>query len=180
MASRYPVSTVSPIRQAMDRLVTEAVNPTQFSTIWSTNGDRERTGLAIDAYATENEVVVIAAIPGIASEELEITIEKNTLTISGTIPNVARSEHAKGATWYLHELPTGSFRRLLTLPQDVDSSAAEATVENGVLRLVLPKSEAAKPRQIKVQSAQPKESPAIEVGDDETPEPEVKAEATSL
>jgi HSP20 family molecular chaperone IbpA len=163
MATRYPVSSIVGMRHAMDRLVNDAFSPAQFSTIWpSTGTDRGRSLAPIDAYATEDAVVLLAAIPGVSAEHIEITIEKNTVTLKGEVPNVVKSDHAKGASWYLHELPSGSFQRSLTLPIEVDASKAEATFDSGILRLTLPKAEAAKPRQIQVQvgSGQP-ETPAI-------------------
>lgn len=173
MATRYPVSTASGVRQAMDRLIGEAFSPAQFGTIWPvSSGNREQSLLPIDAYATDNEVVVLAAVPGVSLNDIEITVEKNTVTISGTIPSVARSDESKGATWYLHELPSGSFRRSLTMPAEIDAAATEATLESGILRLVMPKSQASRPRQIqvKVGSRQP-EPAAIEAEtDNETPD----------
>ncbi len=163
MATRYPVSTIVGMRQAMDRLVGEAFSPAHFGTIWPSNAvDRDRSLLPIDAYATDDEVVILATVPGVSADDIEITIEKNTLTLSGTVPSVVKSDHAKGATWYLHELPSGSFRRSLTLPIEVDSTRAEATFESGVLRLTLPKAETARPRQIRVQAGGGiQEAPAI-------------------
>jgi HSP20 family protein len=75
------------------------------------------------------------------------------VTLSGKMPNVAQSEEAKNATWYLHELPHGAFTRAVTLPIEVDSANADATFEHGILRLRLPKAEQAKPKQIKVRVA---------------------------
>jgi HSP20 family protein len=163
MVTRYTGAATVNMRHAMDRLVKEAFSPSQFGTIWPANAvDREHALLPIDAYATDDEVVILAAAPGLSAGDIQITVEKNTLTITGTVPSVAKSEHAKGATWYLHELPSGAFRRSLTLPLDVDSGKAAATFENGVLRLTLPKAETAKPRQIQVQAASPtQETPAI-------------------
>jgi HSP20 family molecular chaperone IbpA len=151
MATRYPVSGFAGMRQAMDRLMSDTINSAQFATIWPAGTtERGQSMLPVDAYATEEEVVILAAAPGIAAEEIEITVEKNTVRLSATIPSVAKSDHAQGATWYLHELPRGSFQRTLTLPMDVDAGRAEATFDNGVLRLVLPKAEAARARQIPV------------------------------
>lgn len=166
MATRYPVSGFAGMRQAMDRLVGDTVGAAQFATIWP-NGVTERgqAAMPIDAYATEDEVVILAAAPGIAAEDIEITVEKNTVRLSATIPSVAKSDHAKGATWYLHELPRGSFQRSLTLPMDVDSGRAEATFENGILRLVLPKAEAARARQIPVTGAVRTAEPAAEIAE---------------
>lgn len=170
MTVRTSGNSLATMRHAMDRLVSEAFSPSQFGTIWPTGVvDRERSLLPIDAYATDDEVVILAAAPGISADDIEISIEKNTLTISGTVPSVAKSDHAKGATWYLHELPSGIFRRALTLPIEVDASKAEATFDQGVLRLSLPKAEAARPRQIRVQAGtSAPESPAIsETADEE-------------
>lgn len=154
MATRYPVSTVTGMRQAMDRLMGEAFSPSQFGSIWPVgNGERERSLLPIDAYATDQEVVILAAAPGVSIEDIEISIERNTLSISGSVPSVAKSDEAQGATWYLHELPSGTFHRSLTLPIEVDVAKTEATFEAGILRIALPKAEASKPRQISVKAA---------------------------
>jgi HSP20 family molecular chaperone IbpA len=172
MATRYPVSTITGMRQAMDRLMGEAFSPSQFGTIWPVGAhERERGLLPIDAYATDNEVVILAAVPGVSTDDIEITVERNTVTISGTVPSVAKSDHAKGATWYLHELPSGSFRRSLTLPIEVDVASTEATFESGVLRLVLPKAEASRPRQIPVRmGANGSQAETVAIDDEATPE----------
>jgi len=172
MATRYPVSSMTGMHRAMDRLVTEAFNPSRFGTIWPAQASDPGRSLApIDAYATDDEVVILAAIPGLTAGDIEISIEKNTVTLSGEVPSAANSERAGGASWYLHELPSGSFRRSLTLPVEVDASRAEATFESGVLRLSLPKAEAAKPRQIRVQAGSPsREAPAIAEPDGESQE----------
>lgn len=144
------------LRDAMDRVFND-VSMAPFRALWSGtwgNGTG-RMPLPLDAYATKDEVVIIAAVPGIKADQLEITINQNTVTLRGSIPNVASSEEAKDATWYLHELPHGGFQRSLTLPVEVDSARADATFEDGILRLRLPKAETAKPRQIKVRVAEP-------------------------
>lgn len=147
MATRFPVSSIAgdmiSLRSAMDRLFNESYVPGQSA--GSTRGV-----MPLDVYATENEVVVLAAVPGMNADDIQITIEKNTVTLSGTMPNVAESQDAKDVSWYLHELPYGTFERTLTLPTQLDSNRAEATFENGMLRLTLPKAETEKPKQIKV------------------------------
>jgi HSP20 family protein len=155
MVSRYPVaSEFVSLRDAMDRLVTDAFSGSPFRTLWSsTDGANGRMALPLDVYATPDEVVIIAAVPGMRPEDIEVTINKNTVTLSGTTPNVAASEEAKDATWYLHELSSGAFTRSVTLPVEVDSTHADATFEHGVLRLTLPKAEAAKPRKIEIRSS---------------------------
>ena len=152
MATRFPVSTLAgdmiSLRSAMDRLFNESFVPGATRAFWS-NGTGQAV-VPLDVYATDDEVVVLAAIPGVNPEDVRITIDKNTLTLAGEIANVVDAEDAKGASWYLHELPFGSFERSLTLPMALDASRAEATFDNGMLRLILPKAESEKPKQIKV------------------------------
>jgi len=147
MVSRFPVSSFAgdmiSLRSAMDRLFNESLVPGETA-------PRTRGVLPLDVYSNENDVVVLAAVPGMNAEDIQITIEKNTVTLSGSMPNVAEAEDAKDASWLLHELPHGTFERTLTLPTQLDANRAEATFENGMLRLTLPKAEAEKPRQIKV------------------------------
>jgi len=64
--------------------------------------------LPLDVYATKEEVVVIAAVPGMSGNDIEITTNQNTVTLGGKTPNVAASEEAKAAPWYLHELAHGA------------------------------------------------------------------------
>jgi HSP20 family protein len=137
------------LRQAMDRLLDEAFVGSPFRTVWSRTGSPIQA-MPLDVYATENEVVVLAAVPGMRPEDLEITVHQNTVTLSGTVADVAESEEAKDATWYLQELWSGHYRRSLTLPVEVDADQAQASFEHGILRIRLPKAEQAKPRKIAI------------------------------
>jgi HSP20 family protein len=153
MVARYPMLMNDSVRlrDAMDRFFGEPV----FRTFATSQRSTGTFSIPVDVFATDSDVFVIASAPGLGPDELEVTIDENVLTLSGTIPNVAKSTEAEGATWYLHENGHGQFRRTVTLPVDVDADQAEATVEHGILRLRLPKAEAAKPRQIKIRSAEP-------------------------
>jgi HSP20 family protein len=153
------------LRDTMDRVFGDT-SLTPLRGLWTggwSNGNG-RMPLPLDVYATKDEVIIIAAVPGIPAEVVEITINQNTVTLNGKTPNVASSEEAKDATWYLHELMHGAFQRSISLPIEVDASKADASCEHGILRLRLPKAETAKPRQITVRVAQP----AIEAGEPET------------
>lgn len=148
------------LRDAMDRLFSESFALGPARAFWSaaSNGSgNARASLPLDVYASDSEVIVIAAVPGIEPDDIELTINQNTITIRGELKNVASSEEAKSATWFVHELPYGKFQRSLTLPIDVDSANADATFEHGILKLRLPKAASAQPKQIKVRSvnAQP-------------------------
>jgi HSP20 family protein len=122
--------------------------------------------LPLDVYATENEAVVIAAVPGMTPEALDVTINQNTLTLSGAVPTAADSEQGQQATWYLQELGHGPFQRTVTLPFEVDASQAEATVEHGIIRIVLPKAEWTKPQKIAITAGSDQQ--AISAGSNKT------------
>lgn len=131
------------LSDVMDRLFEESfVRPRARHT---GDGGRRTLYLPVDVYTTDEELVVYAMIPGVSPENVNITIEDNTLTISGEIP-----APAENVNWVIQESAYGAFRRTLTLNVPVDTDAAEATFENGRLILHLPKAEEAKPKQIKV------------------------------
>jgi len=108
------------------------------------------TALPLDVSETENEFVVKASLPGIKPDDVHITVHGDTLTIRG---ESKVEEEKKGEHWHLRERRSGVFQRSLSLSAPVDSDKAQAEFEHGVLTLTLPKSEAAKPRQIKVGGA---------------------------
>jgi HSP20 family protein len=162
MVTRFPISSVAndviSLRQAMDRMFNESLTTARTRTIWpATKPNRSHASIALDVYATDDEAVVLAAVPGVDPEQIDISIEKNTVTLKGEIANAFASAEAKDASWYLHELPYGSFQRSLTLPWEIDLEAADATFQHGLLRLTLPKARSAKPKQIRVrvEAAQP-------------------------
>ncbi len=116
-------------------------------------GTGGRSILPLDVFTVGDDVVVVAAIPGIDPEKISISVEKNLVTISGSTGTVGDSEEAQASTWFLHEIPRGSFKRSLQLPFDVDPDRADATFDTGMLRMTLPKREAAKPQTIRVKVA---------------------------
>lgn len=138
------------LRQAVDQLLNESWVNAPFRTLWS----RGWTAMPLDVYATNDEAVVLAAVPGLRPEDLQINFYQGTVVLSGTIQNVAESEEAKGATWYIHELPYGRFQRAVTLPFEIDADRAEAYFEHGIVKVVLPKAEQARPKRIAVKAAQ--------------------------
>jgi HSP20 family protein len=111
-------------------------------------------------YATDQELVVEANLPGVKPEEVDITVEGNVLTIAGET-RAARKDVEGSAL--IQEIRRGSFSRKLTLPDGLEADKASATFEDGVLTLRLPKAEKAKPRQIKIAptEAQPSQPAAV-------------------
>ena len=103
--------------------------------------------LPLDAYATEDAFVLSAYLPGVNPDEVEITFEGEELTIRGTFaPQPENVEYLK------RELYHGGFERRLAFNVPVNADGIEATYELGVLTLRVPKAEAIKPKQIKVQA----------------------------
>ena len=163
MVSQFPFGQdFVVLRDAMNQLLEESFVPSRGSRSSSGNGTMVRP-LPLDVYATQEEAVIIAAVPGMSPQELEVTIDQNVVTLSGTVPTAAESEQGKGATWYLHELWHGQFRRSVTLPFEVDAGKADASFENGIVRILLPKAERAKPHKISIKTGNGKQE-AIEAG----------------
>lgn len=154
-----PFAPMVSLRQAMDQLLNDSFVGNAGRSLWS----RSDSGTAafpvpIDVYATPDEVVVLAAAPGLEPDQLHVNYQQGTLVLSGTIRDVAQSGEAKHATWYAHELWNGSFQRALTLPFPIDADRARASVDNGIIKIVLPKAEQAKPKTISVNAGQQSEA----------------------
>jgi HSP20 family molecular chaperone IbpA len=102
----------------------------------------------VDVYETEDAFVVTADVPGVAESALEVTVEKDRLSILGRPDTPERN----GLRVRLAEFGGHEFQRGFTLPDGVDRDRIEASFKNGVLRLTLPKSESLRPRRISVQN----------------------------
>ncbi len=101
----------------------------------------------VDLYETDDAIVLKATVPGVKPEDLQVSITGDVLTLRGEVREDAEEE---GATYYLRERRYGTFSRSIRLPAPVVADEAEATFENGVLTLVLPKAEEARPKIIEV------------------------------
>jgi len=103
---------------------------------------------AVDIFEDESRITVLADMPGVKPEDLNIDLRESVLTFSG---RVARCESEKEAE-VLREYQPGIFFRQFTLAESIDQAKIEAKLMDGVLRLELPKVERAKPRQITVRT----------------------------
>jgi HSP20 family protein len=108
---------------------------------------------AINMGATEDAVEIYAFAPGLDPAKLDVNVEKGLLTISGERKGEV-PEASEKLTVYAQERFEGGFKRVVSLPEEVDSSRIQATYRDGVLRIVVPKREAMKPRRIEVQAAE--------------------------
>lgn len=105
---------------------------------------------AIDLYDTGDEFMLHALIPGTRPEDLDVSIEQNTLHITGAYGYEIPDEQARQWTWYRREIGSGQFTQSVNLPAPVDSDHVEAHFEWGVLTLRLPKAEQARSKRIEV------------------------------
>jgi HSP20 family protein len=132
------------LRQAMDKLFEESVIRPSGFTLELGGGN-----IPIDMYQTDKDVVIKATLPGVKPEEVDISVTEDTLTIRA---ERKEEKEIKNKDYIRRENSYGMVSRSVTLPVGVQTEKAEATFDNGVLYLTLPKSEEVKPRQIKVQA----------------------------
>src|ERR1700756_759694 len=135
-----PFRGVSSLQDQINRLFTEAFDRSE-------GGSLTPWAPAVDIYETEHELVVKADLPDVKPEELDIRVENNILTIRGE----RKFEKKVNEENYLRvERSYGSFARSFALANTVNTEAIKADYQDGVLTLVIPKREEAKPKQIKV------------------------------
>ena len=101
---------------------------------------------AVDIFETENEITLLADVPGVAKDDVQIDLNDGILTLTGDVKPWEGSNESD----IMVEYEIGKYHRQFTLSEVIDQSGIEAKLEEGVLRLKLPKAEKAKPRQITV------------------------------
>ena len=138
-----PFREVVGIRGAMDRFFESGVgHPHRPGVAFWGEGN-----LRLDAYHTPESLVIKAAIPGIKPEEVDVTVIGNTLTIKGEAKS---EEEVTERSYLMRERRYGAVSRTVTLPRGLKTDEIEATYDEGVLTLTIPKTEEARPRAIKV------------------------------
>jgi HSP20 family protein len=128
------------LRSRMNRMFTDFDGSYGESSGWRVVGGFPKTNM----YDNGDTFQVIAEIPGVSKEDLSIRVQGNYLELSGT----RKSETPEGYTAHRVERNRSSFSRSFTLATEVDADKIEAVLKDGLLTLVLPKAESAKPRQI--------------------------------
>jgi HSP20 family protein len=104
----------------------------------------------VDVYQDKDNVIVETEIPGVKSEDVDITVENDVLTISG---NKQEKKEVKREDYYRKEMRCGSFSRSVILPMQVKSSEAKANFKDGVLKITLPKADEIKSKKIKIETS---------------------------
>lgn len=133
-----PLREIERMRREMDRLMTNM----PFM------GEAETNFPLINLYDDKDSLVLLAELPGVTKDSVSINLHENTLTISGQ----RRVERQRNAEVLRVEQPEGEFEKVIRLPVRVKDVGIEATYEDGMLRIILPKSEEAKPKRIAIES----------------------------
>jgi len=135
------------IANAVNRGFGRFSHPYDYATNGGSNGETKYR-LPVDIWTSDNVYHISAYLPGVAAEDVEITFEDDFLTIRGKMPSVDEETE-----FVRRELFHGAFERTLTFNVPVNSDAIEASFQNGVLTLSVPKADEVLPKQIKVQTA---------------------------
>lgn len=136
---RSPWEELQRMRQQLEQIFDEAP------------GQRASAGVFPLINLTEDKdcYYLRAELPGVNAEELDIQATANNVAISGERKIAAEAENAR---YHRREREAGSFSRMIGLPGDINSDKVDAKLENGILTIVVPKAEAAKPKQITIKS----------------------------
>lgn len=134
-----PIREMAAMQNAMDRLMEN--NWRGYRSVDTS------LALPLDVHETETAYHVVAALPGVLSDTVNVSLHDGVLTISGELPQPSCPENARAL---LLERTYGKFSRSVRLPEPVVADQIEATLDNGLLNLNLPKSPEAQPKQIPV------------------------------
>jgi len=102
---------------------------------------------AVDIFETEGEIVVKAELPGMERKDITLNLEKNVLTLKG---ERRFEKETKDDNYHRIERSYGTFSRAFSIPATVDEEKIRADYKDGVLKIVLPKKEQSKPKQIRI------------------------------
>ena len=119
------------------------IQPYQFRRMVRQQQQPQQRALNVNVMEQEDAYVLSALVPGLKAEDLNIQVLENMVSIEGEY-------QPADAEYLLNELPSGTFRRALRLPTEIQSEKVQAKIADGVLTLNLPKVESAKPKKINI------------------------------
>ncbi|MBI2071488.1 MAG: Hsp20/alpha crystallin family protein [Gemmatimonadetes bacterium] len=132
---------LSATRRDVDRVLDRFFNqPAGTQAFWAP---------AVDVRETNDEIHVTTELPGLAPEDVHVTVENGVLTIGGEKKQELQEGKEEGS-YHLFERRYGRFERSFTLPRSVNAEQVKARFQDGVLTIVLPKAEEAKPRKVQI------------------------------
>lgn len=113
---------------------------------WNFPSGFERGFPKVDILDHDNEIEVLAALPGVKKEDLDVSINNQTITIRTS----AKEEKKEEGKYFRREITRGEFQRTLSLPDNVDGDNAKASFADGILKIVIPKTEKSKRKTIDI------------------------------
>lgn len=138
-----PFREMAAMQSAMDRLFDDAWRG------WPTVSGMNLNSLAFDVHETDNAYTVTTALPGVKAEHINVKMQDGVLTVNAEIPQPETPENTRAL---MQERVWGHFSRSISLPQSVNSDQVEATYEDGILTLTLPKAPEAQPKLIAIKN----------------------------
>ena len=143
MATYYisPYRRMAQLRKAFDRMVSDDF-------LSPANNGRTSVHIPMDVKVDDEAFEITAIVPGLESDDLSIQVLDDTITIRGELSSTVEED----ASYLLQEIPSGEFRRVIKLPVTLDPEKAEARINNGVLRLHVPKAEVARTKTIEIKA----------------------------
>ena len=146
-----PVREFNAMQNFMDRLIEETARPMR-GLVESYEG--VSGSLALDVVEEDKAYTVTTSLPGVKADDIKVNMHDDLLTIEAEIParTTEKTETANGRKVLTQERAWGKFSRSIRLPQNVKNDGVEASFENGVLTLSLPKAEHVLPRTIPVKA----------------------------
>ncbi|MBI5666646.1 MAG: Hsp20/alpha crystallin family protein [Chloroflexi bacterium] len=136
-----PFREMAAMQSALDRLFDDT-----WRTTWPTTASN---ALPLDVHETDSAYTVVTALPGLNADQINVKLENGALIISANVPQPSVPDKARVL---IQERPFGQFVRAINLPQPVDTQKVEATYEQGILTLTLPKSPEAQPKLIPIKA----------------------------
>jgi HSP20 family protein len=121
----------------------------------------EAKGVLIDVFETEHGYQVKVLLPGIKQEDIELSVQQNTLTIKGQFQSSVKPD--RQVNWLVQEISVGTFERSITFPKPIEADKIDTSFEQGVLSISVPVSEVSRPKKINITGGQPKQM-TVEAG----------------
>ncbi|MCD6568279.1 MAG: Hsp20/alpha crystallin family protein [Dehalococcoidia bacterium] len=146
---RDPFAELLSLREAMGRLFDESFVSQELAA-------QPRGAVAklmpIDLYEENGNYIIRAYLPGVKAEQMEISADKNSVTVTARVSEGAEEGKSENLRWLMKELEHGQVTRTVSLPAPIDADKVDAALEDGVLSVTIPQAEEARPRQIAVKA----------------------------
>lgn len=150
-----PIPEVTSLREAMNRLLEDAVMRPSFGVLGSRGNASSSSYGAMNVFEATGRYYCQVLLPGVSLDNIDLTVRQNILTLKGKITEPLTDEQQKNVTYLVREFGAGEFTRSIAFPKDVQGDDVQARYDNGILAIEIPIAEHAQPRRITIQGANP-------------------------